>query len=49
VDVDQLALEGSLSWLDRPSASGRAEAQINGTSSAIRVKLSIMQEVSRYL
>jgi hypothetical protein len=35
-------------WLDGPSASGRAEAQMNGTSSATRRVLSIVLAMSWY-
>jgi hypothetical protein len=46
VDLGQLDVDVRLLWLDRPSASGRAEAQMNGTSSATRRVLSIMQLMS---
>lgn len=46
VDFGQFGIDMVLLWLDRPSASGSAEAQMNGTSSAKRKALSIMQVVS---
>lgn len=43
-DFGQLDIDAMLLWFDRPSASGRAEAQIYGTSSARRRMLSIMSQ-----
>jgi hypothetical protein len=46
IDIGQLDDVTMVLSLDKPSASGSAEAQMNGTSSATRRMLNIMQVVS---
>jgi len=46
VDAGQLDDNTMALWFDKPSASGSAEAQMNGTSSAMKMMLSILQTLS---